>query len=93
MVSWTLWCFKLCVNSAVVISFDTLQFSAAIFDMVSKICCCNGVATHTGFLDFLNPVFIPSFILFVKTNRGRMVCFYVLYWCWYTLVLSSLIMI
>ena len=50
VVSWTLWCFIFCVNSAAVISSDTLQISAAIFDMISKICCCNGAATHTGFL-------------------------------------------
>ena len=63
------------------------------FDMVSQVCCCNGVATHTGIMVFLNPVSIPSFILFEKTNRGRMVWFYVLYWCCYTLVLSGFIMV
>jgi len=50
VVSWTLWCFKFCVNLVVVISFDALQISTAIFDMVAKICYCNGAATHTGFL-------------------------------------------
>ena len=29
-----------CANSATVISFDTLQIFAGIFNMVSKICCC-----------------------------------------------------
>ena len=38
-------------------------------------------------------VFVPSFILFVKTNRGRMVWFYVSYCCCYTLVLSGFIMV
>ena len=33
-------------------------------------------------------VFIPSSILFVKKNKGRIMWFYVLYWCCYTLVLS-----
>ena len=38
-------------------------------------------------------VFIPSSILFMKTNRGRMVWFYVLYCYCYTLVLSGFIMV
>jgi len=35
---------------------------------------------------FLNPDFIPSFILFEKTNRGRMVWFYVLCCCCYGVI-------
>ena len=45
LVSWTLWYF----NSAVVIALIHHRFCCNS-NMVSKICCCNGAATHTGFL-------------------------------------------
>ena len=35
--------------------------------MVSQVCCCNGAATHTGILVFLNYVFVePSDVQFLK---------------------------
>ena len=75
------------------------------YDMVSKFCCWNSAATTHKFSGLscccymlvFNAgnfaVCIPSFILFEKTNRGRMVWFYVLCCCCYTMVLSGFIMV
>ena len=84
-ISWSLWYF----DSAAVIALIHHRFCCNS-DMVSKICCCNGAATthrFSGLSRFCymlvfnagnSIVWIPSFILFEKTNRGRMVWFYVL---------------
>jgi len=63
-----------CANFAAVISSDTLKISAVIY-MVSKICCCNGVATHTSFLVYY-VVVICWFSMLENTYANRLFCFY-----------------